>query len=316
MAAPIPITPAGNHAAPFSIPIAANQTLRVVTGFAHWDGTAASGAFLPALSFYAQNGALLSRTFPKDAVAQGGVADVSYAPFPGGVAGGPCPPQPNPLGTLIAWYDFSDSTTVTLDGSGNIVSVLDKSGNGHDATQPTAARRPATTTINGLTAAHFTGNHTSSQTLQSAPFVHDPPIAWFLVATLDNNPSSPNNPKWWEAGDIVNSTTFEFFQFNGFPHFQVAGGALNMALAGPFTQQQITGQTSPSPLLRLNGADAAGGGPLGSGGMGGIAIGGENAVDIDGLTGAVCELLFYVGSLTLTQVQGIEAYLKAKWATP
>lgn len=57
----------------------------MITGFAHWDGSGASGDFLAALSFYTANGTLLSRVFPSTPVAQGGVADVSYAPFPGGL---------------------------------------------------------------------------------------------------------------------------------------------------------------------------------------------------------------------------------------
>ena len=85
MAAPIVLAPAGPHNAPFDIPIAADQILKVVTGFAHWDGSGASGDFLPALSFYAANGTLLSRVFPSTTVTAGASADVSYAPFPGGI---------------------------------------------------------------------------------------------------------------------------------------------------------------------------------------------------------------------------------------
>lgn len=59
--------------------------MRVITAFAHWNGAAASGTFYPALSFYAQNGALLMRVFPSTSVAAGASADVSYAPFPGGL---------------------------------------------------------------------------------------------------------------------------------------------------------------------------------------------------------------------------------------
>lgn len=85
MPAPTVLAPAGTHSAPFDIPIAADQVLAVKTAFAHWDGTGASGSFLAALSFYAANGTLLSRVFPLTAVAAGGEADVSYAPFPGGM---------------------------------------------------------------------------------------------------------------------------------------------------------------------------------------------------------------------------------------
>lgn len=89
MSAPIVLAPAGPQDAPFEIPVAADQLLKVLTGFAHWDGAGASGAFYPALSFYTASGVLLSRVFPSTTVAAGGEADVSYAPFLGlgGAAG-------------------------------------------------------------------------------------------------------------------------------------------------------------------------------------------------------------------------------------
>lgn len=46
-----------------------------------FDGTAAAGPFRPCLSIYAQSGELLSRTFPDTAVAAGGEARVTFAPF-------------------------------------------------------------------------------------------------------------------------------------------------------------------------------------------------------------------------------------------
>lgn len=88
MPTPTVLAPAGDHAAPFDIPVAADQVLTVETAFAHWDGSGASGAFLPALSFYTANGTLLSRVFPSTSVAAGASADVSYAPFPGGIGPG------------------------------------------------------------------------------------------------------------------------------------------------------------------------------------------------------------------------------------
>ena len=56
---------------------------------------------------------------------------------------------------LHSWYDFSDTATLTLDGSGNIQTINDKSGNARHATQATSTLRPAVGAINGLTAAQY-----------------------------------------------------------------------------------------------------------------------------------------------------------------
>lgn len=61
------------------------QILRPSTAWAQFDGTGAAGNFLACLSFYANNGRLLSRVFPTTPVTAGDVAEISYAPFPGGM---------------------------------------------------------------------------------------------------------------------------------------------------------------------------------------------------------------------------------------
>jgi hypothetical protein len=48
---------------------------------ANFDGTSAAGPFLACLSLYSPGGALISRSFPYDAIAAGDVAKVTYAPF-------------------------------------------------------------------------------------------------------------------------------------------------------------------------------------------------------------------------------------------
>lgn len=62
---------------------------------------------------------------------------------------------PRHLTGLQLWLDFSDSATVTLDGNGLISQINDKSGNGYNGTQTTAANRPGTSTLNGLTVADW-----------------------------------------------------------------------------------------------------------------------------------------------------------------
>lgn len=77
-------------AAPLAYELVELGTVDLQSVFASFDGTAASGAWRPALTIRSQNGTILSRTFPDDELATGDAADVTYAPFlrRGGSGGG------------------------------------------------------------------------------------------------------------------------------------------------------------------------------------------------------------------------------------
>lgn len=57
--------------------------------------------------------------------------------------------------SLLAWYDFSDVSTISLSGS-NVTSISDKSGNGYTLTVPTTAKPQSGVTINSRSAINFT----------------------------------------------------------------------------------------------------------------------------------------------------------------
>ena len=64
--------------------------------------------------------------------------------------------NPKSISGLAQWLDASDASTLTL-ASGAVSAWSDKSGNGRNASQATAASRPTTTTVNGKTALSFDG---------------------------------------------------------------------------------------------------------------------------------------------------------------
>lgn len=74
-------------ATPGGIILSASQRLRIEAAFATFDGTGAASAFEPCLTFLAPDGKVLSRVRPSATIAAGASADVSYAPFPGGIGG-------------------------------------------------------------------------------------------------------------------------------------------------------------------------------------------------------------------------------------
>lgn len=78
--APQVITRPGAVSAPEDIALGALDQLTPESAFAHYDGSGASGAFLPALTYYTQDGRVFARALGQQ-VAAGASADVSY--FPG-----------------------------------------------------------------------------------------------------------------------------------------------------------------------------------------------------------------------------------------
>lgn len=72
-------------ALPDGYQLADSETLRIEAAFASFDGSGAATAFEPCLTFKAPDGRVLNRVRPSTTIAAGGTADVSYAPFPGGI---------------------------------------------------------------------------------------------------------------------------------------------------------------------------------------------------------------------------------------
>ena len=67
--------------------------------------------------------------------------------------------DPRSIVGLSAWWDFADSSSITLNG-GNISQILDKSGAGRTASQATASAQPALTSnaLNGRSMVTFNGS--------------------------------------------------------------------------------------------------------------------------------------------------------------
>lgn len=108
----VPIQLQNDQPAPSVYELTQSQTLSPRAAIATFDGTGAAGPFLACLSFYAQNGTLLTRVFNPNPVAAGDVAEVSYAPFPGGLisSGG------GGGSTQLDYVEITASVTVAIGG--------------------------------------------------------------------------------------------------------------------------------------------------------------------------------------------------------
>lgn len=75
------ITRPGPNAVPYTYELGAVEIMTPRAIFARFDGTGASGTFLPCVSFYEPSGNLVSRAFPSQSLAAGASANVSYFPW-------------------------------------------------------------------------------------------------------------------------------------------------------------------------------------------------------------------------------------------
>ena len=317
-----PISRQPKVSVPYSYQLGPQETFEVRSISATWDGTSAAGSFIPCVSVYAQDGSLLGRFKGDAAVPVGDTStEGTFAPFLNRQGLGSVTPPPTPLGTLIAWYDYSDASTLTIDGSGKISAIADKSGNGHTASQATAARRPGTTTVNGIGAGAFTSANTTCLSTPLFGVTYAQPITIALVVTQ----TVPGGGSYWPgffAGPAGASLYHLYVHHNeNYVVMQVAGGGhIDTGAMVPFTQTLFVCRfNGASSYLRVNGGQINGSVSIatfqqvvmGTQYDGQIAPG-----EIDFMDGACCEFMYFSGSLSTSQLTATEAYLKSKWGTP
>lgn len=80
------ITRPGPWTVPYTLDLGATDVLSPESIFATYDGSGASGAFVPAVAYYAPDGSLIGRYVLPSALAAGASADITW--FPSGGLGG------------------------------------------------------------------------------------------------------------------------------------------------------------------------------------------------------------------------------------
>ncbi len=209
---------------------------------------------------------------------------------------------------LAAWYDASDESTITKDGSHQVSQWRDRSGNQRHVNQSSNNAYPlsGTRTLNGLNALAFSGS--ASQFLRSTEPMGEQPLTAFAVVQFD-------------------STDLDSTVFDGAGSRCMLRRRSNGALA-LYAGSWVDGETTAAEAvlvsvefngansaIRKNGGTAASGDPGAEGLTSGLTIGnisgnpGENW-RMDGL---VSELIFLSASLPDTERQRLEGYLAHKW---
>jgi len=232
----------------------------------------------------------------------------------------PIPLQVNPS-TCTAWFDFSDTSSANIQASGSdIVSVLNKAGNGNNLSQGVSANRPktGTRTQNGLNVAAFDGTNDflkfNSNTPLSAPFTV------FFVGKIDEEARQGSffgRQTSTTAGQIVcgKNASFSFFQ------------SFCFGTAGAVSDARPTSNLNPNiHCLTFANGDRLRHGLNGLLNFSGNIISGyDNAVatplclgtsNVGGsspLLGFIGEFITYSSVLNSSQVAAVSGYLSRKW---
>lgn len=219
--------------------------------------------------------------------------------------------------SLGAWYDPSDSSTVTT--ATGVVSMTDKSLNGHVLVQPTSVNQPlyGNRDINGLNCLDFDG-------------IDD---VLFVPSTLYNLTNSDNLIFCVYFSDTSGDGTQRIInaQVGNSRHFlqrtpsQVSyANFLNFSAAGSADLARITNTTSPQlGIGMLSGKIQTirnERGELGANGSGNrftsvfFNIGGQS-ISANRFNGRMGEFGFVRSSATVGQINALGRYLSGKWGT-
>ena len=238
--------------------------------------------------------------------------------------------NPKSITGLFGWWDFSDSSTLTLSGT-SITQVLDKSGNSRTASQGTANNQPtlASSARNGLSAAQFDGTNDAldaaigaSQFTAMTVFavaiadgagggslgrIYDRGTSGSLLSRNNANAALNYNMPWTGATgngaqrSAANSFPLSTWLLLG---LRYTGGAVTETDCQPRINRAsstagLTGTrdafaTSQSSTLNIGNRDSGSGYDR-------------------GWNGKIGELLIYAASLSDAQVTSVETYLAKKW---
>jgi hypothetical protein len=215
------------------------------------------------------------------------------------------------------WLDASDTSTITA-SSGSVSQWDDKSGNGYNVTQATAANQPTTgsTTINGRNVISFDGGDSISYTATTVTL--NQPNSVFAVVSSDSGVTGTRS--------VVNGTGAT----NALVYVTASSERRVGIWASPPGGQVVTSsltaltdQTQPAVIggifdgsssrIRLNGASS---GAVNAGTMakgGGFRIGANAAETGEFWIGKIAEVLFFDSLLSSNEIADVETYLAAKW---
>jgi hypothetical protein len=206
------------------------------------------------------------------------------------------------------WVDASDTDTIT-ESSGKVSQWDDKSGNGYDLTQATAAKKPTTgtRTLNGLNVLDFDVT-TGLQVDFGADYSQ--PNTIFVVAQLDDLVSSQT---FFDGITSVKRHIGQMYDLGAGINWRMDAG-VNLYDGTPDTNAHLLRFVfnTTSSTLHVDGASTLSGN-AGTKVISGLTLGANYQVQF-GIDGILAEAIFVDGTLTAGQISDTETYLADKWA--
>lgn len=226
--------------------------------------------------------------------------------------------DPRRISGLQAWYDFSDSSTLTIDTG--ITSVRDKSGNNLAASEAVGASQPllVASARNGLSAADFDGTNDKLTTASIAADLTQ--FTTFMVLRPDTTGPlglgrmwtrndvaramgmSANGLRTWLSASVSVDTANNSLPNGSWAYVRGSwnGSILANALSAAVNGVAVTGPASDFSAT-ASVANTA------------MCIGNRSSDGARGFDGLMGEFLIYSRALTASEVAEVENGIKAKW---
>jgi hypothetical protein len=208
--------------------------------------------------------------------------------------------NPKSISGLGFWYDFSDTSSVTLDENSLIQQLNDKSGNGRNLTQGTAANRPGIATVNGRQAGDW-GTGTNVKHLANSTSGN-----WREVAfVIDYDGANPFGAIYGVVNG--NSSTAGVLTFSNTSWLTLAQGSgySNFNTNGTETAIALPAILSPAVVQAWRTTDTPA--------FDGIRVGTDRGFAGRGWLGKICEIMAWTRELTAAERTAIRRGLAAKW---
>ena len=223
----------------------------------------------------------------------------------GTLFGGPKLWRPTEITTAL-WLDAEDTSTITLNGA-TVSQWADKSGNGRNAVQATAANQPTTgtRTINSRNALDFDG--ADDRLTNTTLFVPQPHSVFGVV----QDDISSGFRVWW-TGD---SNAARALIYNTSANERVLwAGVSNVANGTATNNPELWGAefNGASSKLYINGTGGAAGNS-GPNSINGYWVGAENSSPSNKWNGLIGEVIVVGSVLSTDNRQKLEGYLAWKW---
>jgi len=214
----------------------------------------------------------------------------------------------------VLWLDGQDASTLTVDVDGFVSQWKDKSEEGHDVVQGTAANQPLVIqdVVNGFPGVEFDGQ---DDYLRNASFSAFNEISVFVVGMYRDSSDTAQDENMLGISDGINpeilisrearSTIFESFflleeRLNGplvFDKVQIHNGIYNGILSQYFIDGALRGGKTLGPFSIVSST---------------LTLG-SNLTLLDNLRGPIGEIIIYDRALTVSERIFITNYLASKW---